>query len=221
MGEMIGAEAVKTLKAELEGRLEPLETYSIEQEVDEEGDVPMLLKIALKNEVEASEIAAYWMPTTPELAVKLGFARQVGDEARHYRLIQEQLQAMGVSLEGFDPMAGGYSPLFKALQGLETTVERLAAGQFTREAIAVRRNEMFIEYLERRGQKAVAALYRDEIQPDESNHHRLGLTGLERLITGEGDLQKARAAMEMTLAIADEMKKAARSRTGKKTIPGC
>ena len=221
MGEMIGAEAVKTLKAELEGRLEPLETYSIEQEVDEEGDVPMLLKIALKNEVEASEIAAYWMPTTPELAVKLGFARQVGDEARHYRLIQEQLQAMGVSLEGFDPMAGGYSPLFKALQGLETTVERLAAGQFTREAIAVRRNEMFIEYLERRGQKAVAALYRDEIQPDESHHHRLGLTGLERLITGEGDLQKARAAMEMTLAISDEMKKAARSRTGKKTIPGC
>lgn len=221
MGEMNGAEAVKTLKAELEGRLEPLETYSIEQEVDEEGDVPMLLKIALKNEVEASEIAAYWMPTTPELPVKLGFARQVGDEARHYRLIQEQLQAMGVSLEGFDPMAGGYSPLFKALQGLETTVERLAAGQFTREAIAVRRNEMFIEYLERRGQKAVAALYRDEIQPDESNHHRLGLTGLERLIVGESDLQKARAAMEMTLAIADEMKKAARSRTGKKTIPGC
>ena len=221
MGKMNGAEAVKTLQAELEGRLEPLEAYSIEQEVDEEGDVPMLLKIALKNEVEASEIAAYWMPTTPELPVKLGFARQVGDEARHYRLIQEQLQAMGVSLEGFDPMAGGYSPLFKALQGLETTVERLAAGQFTREAIAVRRNEMFIEYLERRGQKAVAALYRDEIQPDESNHHRLGLTGLERLITDERDLQKARAAMEMTLAIADEMKKAARSRTGKKTIPGC
>ncbi len=221
MGEMNGAEAVKTLKAELEGRLEPLEAYSIEQEVDEEGDVPMLLKIALKNEVEASEIAAFWMPTTPELAVKLGFARQVGDEARHYRLIQEQLQAMGVSLEGFDPMAGGYSPLFKALQGLETTVERLAAGQFTREAIAVRRNEMFIEYLERRGQKAVAALYRDEIQPDESNHHRLGLTGLGWLISGEADLQKARAAMEMTLAIADEMKKAARSRTGKKTIPGC
>ena len=221
MGKMNGAEAVKTLQAELEGRLEPLEAYSIEQEVDEEGDVPMLLKIALKNEVEASEIAAYWMPTTPELPVKLGFARQVGDEARHYRLIQEQLQAMGVSLEGFDPMAGGYSPLFKALQGLETTVERLAAGQFTREAIAVRRNEMFIEYLERRGQKAVAALYRDEIQPDESNHHRLGLTGLERLISDEGDLQKARAAMEMTLAIADEMKKAARSRTGKKTIPGC
>src|SRR5262244_4238585 len=53
------------------------------------------LKIALKNELEASEIAAVWIPTTPEVDVKLALARQVGDEARHYRLIEDRIRQMG------------------------------------------------------------------------------------------------------------------------------
>ncbi len=161
------------------------------------------------------------MPTTPELPIKLGFARQAGDEAKHYRLLADYLERSGTPLDGFDPLAGGYSPLFRALQGLETTVERLSAGQFTREAIALRRNEMFIAYLERHGHDAVARLYRETIQPDEEHHHKLGLRGLERLVTGEPDLARAREAMELTLSIADEMKQAARRRTGARALPGC
>ena len=213
--------AVKALKHELDERLAVLEDYPIETELEEEGDLPTLLKIALKNEVEASEIAAVWMPSTPETAVKLGFARQVGDEARHYRLIAEYLVGQGVSLEGFDPLAQGYSPMFQALRTLETTIERLAAGQFTREAIAVRRNAMFIAYLERHRHHDVAHLYREAIQPDESHHHQLGVSGLERLVQSDADLKRARRAMEQTLAIADEMKKAAAQRLGVKTVPGC
>ncbi|HKI98327.1 MAG TPA: ferritin-like domain-containing protein [bacterium] len=212
---------VRELKRELDERLAVLEAYPIEAELEEEGDLPTLLKIALKNEAEASEIAAVWMPSTPETDVKLGFARQVGDEARHYRLIADYLRTSGVELEGFDPLAGGYSPLFQALRKLETTVERLSAGQFTREAIAMRRNDMFIAYLERHRYHDVAHIYRESIQPDETHHHQLGVTGLEQLLAGEDDAARARAAMEMTLAIADEMKKAARQRTGAKTLPGC
>src|SRR6266446_3372989 len=63
------------------------------------------LKMALKNELEASEIAAVWMPTTPEVEVKLALARQVGDEAKHYKLIEEHLKKMGVDLAGFNPSA--------------------------------------------------------------------------------------------------------------------
>jgi hypothetical protein len=216
-----GRAAVRELKRELDARLEVLETFPIEAELAQEGDLPTLLKIALKNEVEASEIAAVWMPSTPETDIKLGFARQVGDEARHYRLIADYLAASGVDLDGFDPLAGGYSPLFQALRKLETTVERLSAGQFTREAIAVRRNEMFIAYLERHRHHDVAHIYRESIQPDEGHHHQLGVSGLERLVTGAAELARARAAMELTLSIADEMKKAARQRTGAKTLPGC
>src|SRR5205085_8380747 len=71
------------------------------------------LKMALKNELEASEIAAVWIPTTPETDVKLALARQAGDEARHYRLIEEHLEKMGADLTGFDPAAGGYGPMFQ------------------------------------------------------------------------------------------------------------
>ena len=59
------------------------------------GQVIRRLKVALKNELEASELAALWMPTTPEVDVKLALARQAGDEARHYRLIEEHLSCLG------------------------------------------------------------------------------------------------------------------------------
>ena len=47
-----------------------------------------------------------WIPTTPEVEVKLALARQDGDEAKHYRLIEEHLRTSGVDLNGFDPVAG-------------------------------------------------------------------------------------------------------------------
>src|SRR4051812_35874774 len=58
--------------------------------------VPRLLTLALKNELEATECAAAWLASTParepgSVDVKLAFARQAGDEAKHYRLIQKRL----------------------------------------------------------------------------------------------------------------------------------
>ena len=221
MNTPFGVKAVNTLKQELAGRLDVLEQFPIEEELAQEGNLTALLKIALKNEVEASEIAACWMPSTAELSIKLGFARQVGDEARHYRLIHEYLEKRGVALDDFDPLAGGHTPLFAALQSMQHTIKRLAAGQFTREAIAMRRNEMFIRYLEQHGHMDVARIYRDQIQPDETHHHELGCQGLELLLKNNADVTAARAAMERTLSIADEMKKAAQKKTGLKTLPGC
>ena len=52
---------------------------------------------------------------------------------------------------GFNPVGKGYGPLFQFLDQLTTTVERVAAGQFTREAIAVVKNRQFIEFCERAG----------------------------------------------------------------------
>src|SRR5215813_13669023 len=106
------------------------------------------LKMALKNELEASEIAALWIPTTPEIEVKLALARQVGDEAKHYRLIEERLERMGVDLRDFNPGADGYGPMFQLLAGFQTTVERIGAAQFTRESLALKKNDQFIEFCE-------------------------------------------------------------------------
>ena len=57
--------------------------------------------------LKASELAAIWMNTTSELDVKLALARQVGDEARHYRLIVDRLKALGVDGDRMDQVPGG------------------------------------------------------------------------------------------------------------------
>src|SRR5437870_10473150 len=99
------------------------------------------LKRGLKSALEASEIAAVWIPTTPEVEVKLALARQVGDEAKHYKLIEDHLQKMGADLSAFNPAEGGYGPMFQLLAGFQTTVERIGAAQFTRESLALKNNE--------------------------------------------------------------------------------
>ena len=69
------------------------------------------LKMALKNELEASEIAAVWIPTTPEVEVKLALARQVGDEAKHYKLIEDHLRQITPRSPAHLPMVCYACPL--------------------------------------------------------------------------------------------------------------
>jgi uncharacterized ferritin-like protein (DUF455 family) len=200
-------------------RLAPDDT--LRPEVDGDLTVVNLLKVALKNEVEATEIAARWLVTTPELEVKLALARQVGDEARHYRLIADRLAALGVDLTGFDPLAKGYGPLFQYLDGLGTTVERVAAGQFTREAIAVVKNRQFIEFCAHAGDAETATLYRDVIEPDERHHHELGRRLLLRLATTDAAQAAARQAARRTLELAEELQAKALATAGIHHAPGC
>ena len=183
--------------------------------------VPNLLKVALKNELEATEIAARWLVTTDEVDVKLALARQVGDEAKHYRLIADRLRDLGVDLASFNPMGKGWGPLFSYLDTLRPTVERVAAGQFTREAIAVVKNRQFIEFCERAGDTETAALYRDVIEPDERYHHELGRRLLLRLATTEDTQDAARRAARRTLELAEELQTKALATAGIHHAPGC
>jgi hypothetical protein len=200
-------------------RLAPAQALGVEAR----GDLSPrnLLRVALKNELEASEIAALWMPSARGAELKLALARQAGDEARHYRLIVERLHDLGDDLAGFDPLAHGYSPLFKFLSTLENDVERVAAGQFTREAIALVKNVQFIELCERAGDVATAMLYRGVIQPDEQHHHQLGRHFLARLAVDEESQQLARAAHARTLTLAEELQTLAFQRAGVHHAPGC
>jgi uncharacterized ferritin-like protein (DUF455 family) len=200
-------------------RLEPEATLRPEAEGDL--TIPNLLKIALKNEIEATEIAARWLVASEEVDVKLAFARQVGDEAKHYRMIAERLRELGVDPRGVNPLAKGYGPLFTYLDTLTTTVERVAAGQFTREAIAVVKNRQFIEFCERAGDTVTAALYRDVIEPDERYHHELGRTLLRRFATTEATQAAARRAARRTLELAEELHTAALRTAGIHHAPGC
>jgi 1,2-phenylacetyl-CoA epoxidase catalytic subunit len=179
------------------------------------------LKMALKNELEASEIAAVWIPTTPEVEVKLALARQVGDEARHYRLIEEHLAKLGVDLTGFDPGVGGYGPMYQLLAEFKTTVERIGAAQFTRESLALKKNEQFIEYCEAAGDLETAKLYRELIQPDEQWHVHLGRTVLEKYATTAELQAQARKAVEAVLDLAVKVQNKQLKEMKVSHAPGC
>jgi len=183
--------------------------------------VAALLTLALKNELEAAEEAAIWLTSEKDVDVKLALARQCGDEAKHYRLIEERLKELGVDTTRINPLAQGYSPMFDYLRTLKTTAERIAAGQFTREALARVRNQVFIDWCESGGDHDTAALYRDTIQPDEGFHHELGRRLLPRFVATAEDQARARSAAMRVLELAEELQEVARLRGGLCRLPGC
>jgi uncharacterized ferritin-like protein (DUF455 family) len=219
---MTAQEFVRQLDGETQRRLSLLAPAdTLKPEVEGDLNVVNLLKVALRNEIEATEIAARWLVTTDDVDVKLALARQVGDEAKHYRMIADRLRALGFDPKSFDPLAKGYGPLFQYLDTLRTTIERVAAGQFTREAIAVVKNRQFIEFCEHARDRETAAMYRDVIEPDERYHHELGRTLLLRLATSVEAQEAAARAARKTLELADELQKKALATAGIHHAPGC
>jgi uncharacterized ferritin-like protein (DUF455 family) len=183
------------------------------------GDPKAMLQIALANEINVSELAAVWMPTTSELDVKLAFARQAGDEAGHFMLVADRLRAIGFDVDGF--RAPGDSPLFRYLQSLTTTVERIAAGLFTLESIAYAVNENFMAFCAARGDDETVRIYREYIQPDERAHQELGQRLLAKYVTSVELEQVARDTVAKVLEIAATTRAKAAEKLGSACFPGC
>jgi uncharacterized ferritin-like protein (DUF455 family) len=216
------AEFVAALDAENQARLRALEPdATLTPEVKGPLNVPNLLKVALRNEAEATVIAARWLAGCTDIKLALALARQAADEAKHYELIAARLRELGFDADALNPLAEGFGPLTKYLDTLASDVERVAAGQFTREAIAIVKNRQFIDFCERVGDKATAALYRDVIEPDERHHHELGRRTLLRLATTPEAQEAASRAARRTLELAEELQKKALAGAGIHHAPGC
>jgi uncharacterized ferritin-like protein (DUF455 family) len=220
---MVDARAfVEDLKQHVAGRLASLDLLKDEEPgTPDRSEVIRRLKVALKNELEAAELAAVWIPSTPEVDVKLALARQAGDEARHYHLIEKHLEGMGVDLSEFNPAAEGYGPMFSLLRGLESTVERLAGAHFTREALALKKNEQFIEFCERAGATETAELYRKHIQPDEGWHVDIGHRFLARYARSAEQQEAARSAVDAVLELAVRVQRKQFQELKLSHAPGC
>jgi hypothetical protein len=210
---------VAELDAEIARALARIGERSAAGEPGAELTIAKLLVGALKNELEAAEEAALWMPSEPDAEVKLALARQCGDEAKHYRLIAARLTALGVDTARIDH--GPPSPMYRWLASLTTTAERMAAGPFAREALAKTRNAVFAEWCAARGDEETARLYREVIDPDEQHHHALGRRLLLRFALGDEAQAKARAAALRTLELAEELQETARLTRGICRAPGC
>jgi uncharacterized ferritin-like protein (DUF455 family) len=183
------------------------------------GDAKAMLQVALANEINVCELAAAWTPSTPEVDVKIAFARQSGDEAGHFELVGDRLLALGFDPEGFRPTAA--NPLFDYLRGLSTTVERVAAGLYTLESIAYVVNQNFIDFCSQRGDTETVRIYRKYIQPDEQRHYSLGRQLLAEYATDTASQARAREVVGKVLEIATAARAQAAARLGTACLPGC
>lgn len=203
-------------------RLEAFKAERLAQiavEADEAAaDATALLQVALANEINVSELAAAWMPSTPELDVKLAFARQAGDEASHFELVANRLAALGFDVATFQPQG---NPMFRYLHALPTTVERVAAGLFTLESIAYRVNENFMALCAKRGDHETVRIYRECIQPDERAHQELGQHLLSKYVVTPELEELARTTVTTPLDLADATRAKAAERFGTTCLPGC
>ena len=182
-------------------------------------DAKRLLQVALANEISVSELAAAWTPSTPEIDVKVAFARQAGDEAEHFQLVADRLATLGFDVAGFKPPPE--NPLFQYLKGLSSTVERVAAGLFTLESIAYAVNENFIAFCDERGDAETARIYRAYIQPDERAHQELGQKLLAKYAVTPELQRIARETVAKVLDIAAAGRAQSAQRLGTACFPGC
>jgi len=216
------SEFVQELETYVFSRLSSLDLLKdTDIQTTDRSEIVRRLKMALKNELEASELAAVWMPTTPEVEVKLALARQAGDEAKHYKLIEKRLANMGADLSGFNPVAEGYGPMFQLLSGFKTTVERIGAAQFAREALALKKNQQFIDFCEAVGDRETADMYREQIQPDEEWHVNLGRKVLAKYATTAELQAQARKAVESVLELAVKIQNKQLKEMKVSHAPGC
>lgn len=211
---------IDELEQEMQSLFEKLgDQGALESESDGKLEVIGLLKLAMTSELEASEIAAHWLPTTQEIDAKTVLAEQCADEMRHYNLIYKRLEELGEDMSDFDPLAQGYSPLYQYLRGLRTTIERIAAGPYACEAVAEVRNAQFIEFCRSVGDEETAKLYEDIIHPEEIHHNHMGRDFLLAHATTPEIQEQARSAVRNSLAIADELQILAEMTTGFQNIP--
>ncbi len=211
---------LKELEAFKTERLRPLvEAGRTSLSAPTPADNLSLLRVALANEINVSELAAAWTPTTPEIEVKIAFARQAGDEANHFVLVQDRMTALGLAPDAFT--GPGPSPLFDYLRSLRSTAERIAAGLFTLESIAYGVNENFMAWCEKARDLETVRIYRDYIQPDERAHQVLGLKLLAKHVLTPEAQRQACDAVAKTLEIASATRAKAAERFGTACFPGC
>jgi uncharacterized ferritin-like protein (DUF455 family) len=186
---------------------------------DGDADSHRLLQVALANEINVSELAARWMPTTRELDVKLAFARQAGDEAGHFQVVAERLAALGFDVAAFAPPAP--NALFAYLHSLDSTIERIAGGLYALEAVAYAVNEGFMAYCANRGDDETVRIYREYIQPDERAHHELGKRLLAKYACTPEQQALALATASRVIELATATRAKAAEMLGVACFPGC
>ena len=136
------------------------------------------LKFQAWYELQAAHFIGAWLADTPETEVFCALARQVHDEARHFKIVMSQLEALGESLEGWEPEPEWVAWVAEFYPAGNDTLERVAAHNITGELGAAQGMEDLIPRVPESVGRALG-----KILPDERFHIALGRTTVLRYAT--------------------------------------
>ena len=207
-------ELLNYLDESVKRALSKLSENARSSEVENPGEMlNKLLNAALKNEWETAQLTSHWVLDEKDHKFAVLMTRLAGDEAKHYLMIEKHVAKLAgpVALD---------SPLFKHLQGIKDTFERLVTGPFTREYLAVKRNELFLEFCEKYNFTEVLETYKT-IQEEEAYHHRIGVELLDEYLKDEGQVKLAKQLIDEMLKVVDDMQEMVVLKKGLTYLPGC
>src|SRR4051794_26703334 len=144
------------------------------------------------NEIRAAEVAGKALERIHDLRLKYMLARQVGDEAKHARLIGDRIAQLGGHVTAFDPTPEQVA-FWDAIESFIEPVALFAGLQLTVESQSNRRNAQALE----RFDAETAALFRDQINADERFHEAIGRLGVRTYATTAEAQAMARAAARL------------------------
>jgi hypothetical protein len=156
-----------------------------------------VMKSRYFNELRAGEVFGHWLRGFTDLAVKLQFMEAIAEEGRHSQLLAERIRALGGDPFDYEPVPGQVA-MFNAFEGLEDTVERVAAFSLAGEGVA--------DYLIEQALASpnvpewLKAPYR-MIHADEAEHGNYPAEVIARLATTEESQRRARRAVAMSLVL--------------------
>ncbi len=180
--------------------------------------MPQMLMSALKNEWETSLLTSHWVIDESNADLRIGLARLIGDEAKHFSLIEKRLVDLG-GKKNVDEL-NKRSPLFQYLLQQKTTFDRVITGPYARESLAVARNKIFLEYCEKIKDQETITIY-ETIQADEIHHHQLGRNFLSEMVRSESDFLHAQNKISEILSVVDEIQEMIVMKMGLCRLPGC
>jgi hypothetical protein len=156
-----------------------------------------VMKSRYFNELRAGEVFGRYLKGFADLEVKLHFMEAVGEEGRHSQLLAARIRKLGG--DPFDYQAPpGQLAMFGAFEGLEDTVERVAAFSLAGEAVADYLIEKMLdaptvpEWLKEPYRK---------IHAEEQEHGSFPESVIARLATTEDSQRRARRAVAMSLVL--------------------
>ncbi len=156
-----------------------------------------VMKSRLFNELRAADLFGTWLKTTAEFEVKTALAESAHEEMVHAQLLARRIRELGAEPFDYRPLPAQVA-MFNAIEGLNSTCERVAGFSLAGEAVATYLTQKCLQ--SENVPEWIKQPYR-RITEDEEGHGSMPQTILKRYATSDEKQEAARRAVAMRLVL--------------------